>query len=203
MSGMIAIRPQPQKRVVLAVSVLLCAASATLTMLWSASMSAMGEMLMPGGWTMSMTWMRMPGQTWTGVAASFIGMWVVMMVAMMLPSLVPVLWRYSEAAGRTGATRVGLLTTLEREGRYRRLSTENVDQLRLIAHCRGLGFTLREIREVLRAVAAAKPACPDPVTMLAVVERRLRALDAQVARLQLLGKRLGAARAYLRRRRRA
>jgi hypothetical protein len=39
--------------------------------------------------------------------------------------------------------------------------------------------------------------------MLAVVERRFRALDAQVARLQLLGKGLGAARAYLRRRRRA
>ena len=93
--------------------------------------------------------------------------------------------RIGEAARETGVTikairhyeAVGLLTTLEREGRYRRLSTENVDQLRLIAHCRGLGFTLREIREVLRAVAAAKPACPDPVTMLAVVERRLRALD--------------------------
>jgi MerR family transcriptional regulator, copper efflux regulator len=119
--------------------------------------------------------------------------------------------RIGEAARETGVTikairhyeAVGLLTTLEREGRYRRLSTENVDQLRLIAHCRGLGFTLREIREVLRAVAAARPACPDPVTMLAVVERRLRALDAQVSRLQLLGKRLGAARAYLRRRRRA
>jgi hypothetical protein len=39
--------------------------------------------------------------------------------------------------------------------------------------------------------------------MLAVVERRLRTVDAQVARLQLLGKRLGAARAYLRRRQRA
>jgi DNA-binding transcriptional MerR regulator len=98
---------------------------------------------------------------------------------------------------------IGLLTTLERDGRYRRLSAADVDQLRLIAHCRGLGFTLREIRDVLRAVAAAKPACPDPVTMLAVVERRLRTLDAQVARLQLLGKRLGAARAYLRRRQRA
>jgi hypothetical protein len=31
--------------------------------------------------------------------------------------------------------------------------------------------------------------------MLAVVERRLRAVDAQVSRLQQLGKRLGAARA--------
>jgi predicted metal-binding membrane protein len=34
-----------------------------------------------------MAWMRMPGQTWPGAAASFLGMWVVMMVAMMLPSL--------------------------------------------------------------------------------------------------------------------
>jgi DNA-binding transcriptional MerR regulator len=119
--------------------------------------------------------------------------------------------KIGEAARETGVTvkairhyeAVGLLTTLQREGRYRRLSTENIHQLRLIAHCRGLGFTLREIREVLRAVAAAKPACPDPVTMLAVVERRLRAIDAQVARLQLLGKRLGAVRAYLRQRQRA
>ena len=57
-------------------------------------MSAMGGMTMPGGWTMSMMWMRMPGLTWPGTAASFLGMWVVMMVAMMLPSLAPMLWRY-------------------------------------------------------------------------------------------------------------
>ena len=50
---------------------------------------------------MSMTWMRTPGQTWPGAAASFLGMWVVMMVAMMLPSLVPMLWRYRQAVGRT------------------------------------------------------------------------------------------------------
>lgn len=119
--------------------------------------------------------------------------------------------RIGEAARETGVTvkairhyeAVGLLTTLARAGRYRQLSTENVEQLRLIAHCRGLGFTLREIRDVLRAVGAAKPACPDPVTMLSVVERRLRSLDAQVARLQILSKRLGAARTYLRRRQRA
>jgi predicted metal-binding membrane protein len=57
-------------------------------------MSPMGEMPMPGGWSMSMVWMRMPGQTWPGAAASFLGMWVVMMIAMMLPSLAPMLWRY-------------------------------------------------------------------------------------------------------------
>ena len=57
---------------------------------------------MPGGWTMSMAWMRMPGQTWLGFAASFLGMWVAMMVAMMLPSLVPMLWRYRASSAPPG-----------------------------------------------------------------------------------------------------
>jgi predicted metal-binding membrane protein len=39
-------------------------------------------------------------------------MWIVMMVAMMLPSLIPMLWRYRQAVGRTGETRLGPLTTL-------------------------------------------------------------------------------------------
>jgi predicted metal-binding membrane protein len=96
----------------LGVSALIFAASATVTIAWCASMSAMGEMPMPGGWTMSMAWVRMPGQTWPGAAASFLGMWVVMMVAMMLPSLVPMLWHYREAVGRESETRLGLLTAL-------------------------------------------------------------------------------------------
>ncbi len=75
-------------------------------------MSGMGGMLMPGGWTMSMAWMRMPGQTWAGAAASLLGMWIVMMVAMMLPSLVPMLWRYRETVTSTAETRLGLLTAL-------------------------------------------------------------------------------------------
>jgi predicted metal-binding membrane protein len=92
-------------------SALLFAASATLTAAWSGSMSAMGAMTMPGGWKMSMAWMRMPGESWPSTAASFIGMWIVMMVAMMLPSLVPMLWRYRRAVMRTGETRLGRLTT--------------------------------------------------------------------------------------------
>src|SRR4051812_34060639 len=99
------------QRAFFGVSVLLFAASAAVTIVWCASMSAMGGMPMPGGWTMSMAWMRMPGQTWPGAAAAFLGMWIVMMVAMMLPSLVPMLWRYrqaiGQAAGGTGETRLG------------------------------------------------------------------------------------------------
>jgi predicted metal-binding membrane protein len=90
----------------------LFAGSTALTIVWCASMSAMGGMPMPGGWTMSMAWMRMPGQTWPGAAASFLGVWLVMMVAMMLPSLVPTLWRYRRAIGSTSEARLGRLTAL-------------------------------------------------------------------------------------------
>src|SRR5215469_2516124 len=93
-------------------SALLFVACAALTAVWCGSMSAMGEMPMPGGWTMSMAWMPMPGETWLGTAASFVGMWIVMMVAMMLPSLVPTLWRYRRAVDRAGEMRPGWLTTL-------------------------------------------------------------------------------------------
>lgn len=47
------------------------------------------EMEMPGGWTMSMMWLRMRGQTWFASALSFLLMWLAMMVAMMLPSALP------------------------------------------------------------------------------------------------------------------
>ncbi len=69
------------QRAFFGVSALLFTASAALTIVWCASMSAMGGMPMPGGWTMSMAWMRMPGQSvgyffvWTvlGMAAFALG----------------------------------------------------------------------------------------------------------------------------------
>ena len=78
----------------------------------------MGEMPMPGGWTMSMIWIRIPGQTWPGAAASFLGMWVVMTAAMMLPSLVPMLWRYRRAVRGPGEARLGLLTAFVAAGYF-------------------------------------------------------------------------------------
>ena len=67
---------------------------------------------MPGGWTMSMVWMRMPGQTWIEATGSFLAMWVVMMAAMMLPSLAPMLGRYRQAVGWKRESRLGRLTLL-------------------------------------------------------------------------------------------
>lgn len=95
------------RRVFFGISALLFGASATATVLWCASMSAMGEMSMPEGWTISMVWMRMPGQSWLDAGAAFVAIWTAMMVAMMLPSFAPALWRHLDGAVRPG--RLGAL----------------------------------------------------------------------------------------------
>jgi predicted metal-binding membrane protein len=64
----------------------------------------MGEIPMPGGWMLSAVWVPMCGQTWLGAMASFVGMWMAMMVAMMSPSLLPVLWRQGLARGAIAAS---------------------------------------------------------------------------------------------------
>jgi predicted metal-binding membrane protein len=91
------------ERAFLGCAALLFLGSAALTIAWCGSMSAMPGMEMPGGWTMSMAWMRMPGQTWAAAAGTFVGMWMVMMIAMMLPAVVPALRDYRRAnAGKRG-----------------------------------------------------------------------------------------------------
>jgi predicted metal-binding membrane protein len=100
------------ERTFLGASAVLFVASAAVTIVWCGSMATMdGDMPMPGGWTMSMAWMRMPGQTWVDAGATFLGMWIVMMVAMMMPSLVPMLRRYRRAVG-SGAPGLGRLTAV-------------------------------------------------------------------------------------------
>lgn len=94
------------------VAALLFAASAAAAIAWRASMSAMRGMPMPGGWTMSTAWMRMAGQTWADAAMTFVGMWIVMMAPMMLPSLLPMLWRYRIALSRISGARPARLTVL-------------------------------------------------------------------------------------------
>lgn len=90
----------------------LFAVAATITIVWCTSMASMGGMEMPGGWTMSMAWMRTPDQSWLSSAIAFSGMWGVMMVAMMLPSLTPVLLRYRDSIGSSGESRANALAAL-------------------------------------------------------------------------------------------
>ena len=60
------------ERAFLGASALLFLACAGGTIYWSRSMPA--GMPMPGGWALSMAWVRMPGQTWPGAAGTFMGM---------------------------------------------------------------------------------------------------------------------------------
>jgi predicted metal-binding membrane protein len=149
-----------RSRVFLGVAALLFAACTTVTAVWCASMSAQGGMPMPGGWTMSMAWMRMPGQTWLAAAASFLAMWVVMMAAMMLPSLVPMLWRYRQAAATTDTAHLGGLTALVGAGYF---SIWAVFGLAAFP----LGVALAGVAMRLPAVARAVPAAVGAVVLIA------------------------------------
>ncbi len=60
---------------------------------------------MPGNWTMSMMWMPMGGEL--SAAAIFTVMWLAMMVAMMLPSTLPMLLLYRRAAVFRGEEHLG------------------------------------------------------------------------------------------------
>lgn len=86
---------------------LLFAAATTVTILSGAAMETMGAVPMAGGWLLSGIWLPLCGQSWLDTATCFLGMWFVMTVAMMLPSLTPVLWRYRGAAFAAGKSRPG------------------------------------------------------------------------------------------------
>jgi predicted metal-binding membrane protein len=151
---------RPSERAFFGISALLFVASAAVTIAGCASMSATGGMPMPGGWTMSMAWMRMPGQTWLGAAASFLGMWVMMMAAMMLPSLVPMLWRYRRAVGRTGETRLGRLTALVGVGYFFVWTVLGMAVF-------PLGIALAAVEMQLPALARAVPIAAGVVVLIA------------------------------------
>jgi predicted metal-binding membrane protein len=80
------------------------AASVLATIYFCRSMS--GEMAMPGGWTMSMAWMRMPGQSWAAAFLMFQAMWLAMMVAMMGPCVFPPLIQYRRTSSNLDAARL-------------------------------------------------------------------------------------------------
>jgi predicted metal-binding membrane protein len=115
---------------------------------------------MPGGWTMSMMWMRMPGRTWLDAAASFIGMWFVMMTAMMLPSLTASLWRCRQAVASTSGAWNACLTTLVGVGYF---SVWTVFGLAI--YPLGLGLAAIEMKQP--AVARAIPFAAAAIVLIA------------------------------------
>jgi predicted metal-binding membrane protein len=100
------------RRAFYGVVALVVASSAAATVAWCASMHAMNGMPMEGDAVAATSWTLASRHGALASAARFVGMWVVMTPAMMLPSLAPQLWRYRVAAERSGAPRPGLLTVL-------------------------------------------------------------------------------------------
>lgn len=88
----------------------------SLTTYFARSMA--GGMPMPGHWTMSMMWMRVPGQGCLGAAVVLVGMWQAMMIAMMLPSMLPTLLLYRRVVRFRGEASVALLTILLAAGYF-------------------------------------------------------------------------------------
>ncbi len=84
--------------------------------------------------------------------ASFVAMWLVMMVAMMLPSLAPMLRRYRQAVARTGETRAGQLTALVGAGYF---SLWMVVGIAISPLAVGLGTIQMRLPALARAVPAA------------------------------------------------
>jgi predicted metal-binding membrane protein len=102
-------RRSGERRLLLAAGLALLAASSAVTVTRSVPMPSMHGMAMADG---AATGMRMPGGDGPGSAASFLGMWLPMMAAMMLPSLLPVLWRCHRAMARAGGMHPGRSTLL-------------------------------------------------------------------------------------------
>ncbi len=142
------------------VAALLFAASAVTTVGWCRTMATMDSMPMPGGWAMSMTWMRMPGESWPAAAASFLGMWLVMMLAMMLPAFVPMLGRYRRMLPVMGHSRRAWLTSVVGVGYFLVWSTWG-----LAAYPIGIALADAEMR--LPSLASVAPLAAGLVALLA------------------------------------
>jgi len=99
-------------RTFLAICIVLFIASTTATVAIGLDMAEMGEVPMAGGWSMSTAWTPLCGGSWPAAAGAFLGMWAIMMTAMMLPSSMPVLWRLREHAAQAGEAQPGLFAAL-------------------------------------------------------------------------------------------
>lgn len=93
------------QRAFFGISALLFAASTAAMIVWCDSISAVANC---GTMALSM-WTSPPGESWLSAAPSFLVMWIVMMAAMMLPSLAPMLWRYRQAVGPSRADQLTFL----------------------------------------------------------------------------------------------
>ncbi len=147
--------PRPESagsREVMIGAALLFVGSAAVTLAWCGSMAAMPDMHMP--------WLPMPAQGWWNTALTFMGMWTVMMIAMMLPVFTPALLRYRQATGLRDGRRLQALSALAALGYFGTWIA-----LGLAIYPLGAGFAALETR--LPLLARVSPAVAASIVMLA------------------------------------
>jgi predicted metal-binding membrane protein len=93
--------------------------------------------------------------TMSGSVTSFLGTWIVMTAAMMLPSLVPMLWRYRRAVAATRPLRLGWLTAVVSAGYF--------------AVWTALGLTVFPASTAMMAVQMRQPAIASIIAGVVVV----------------------------------
>ncbi|MEO9249662.1 MAG: DUF2182 domain-containing protein [Gemmatimonadaceae bacterium] len=135
------------ERSLLATCVLLVVVAVGVTVHMCNAMS--GGMPMPGGWTLSMVWILSADQSWRGAAASFVAAWIVMMVAMMLPSFVPALASYRRGVPAASMSRSAALTMLVGIGYFATWAVVGA-----VVYPLGAGVTSAELRWPMLARSA-------------------------------------------------
>ncbi|HVT38833.1 MAG TPA: DUF2182 domain-containing protein [Gemmatimonadaceae bacterium] len=141
-----------------ATSALLFIASAGATLYLCRAMA--GGMTMPGDWTMSMVWIREPAGSLVAAAGGFLVAWIVMMVAMMLPSLIPVLSNYRQSILALDEGGSGARTTLFGAGYFSVWAGIGIAAY-------ALGMLVTGAEERWPALARSVPAWSGAVLMLA------------------------------------
>ena len=84
--------------------------------------------------------------------------------------------------------RAGILSAPERTaGNYRRYGMEHLRRLRFVRRCRDLGFSLDQVRDLLRLSSENGPSC---VAVCRMAERHRRSVEAKIADLKRLASEL-------------
>ncbi len=141
-----------------------------------------GAMLMPGGWRMSMAWMPMGG--WGAATIMFAFMWLAMMVAMMLPSTLPLVLLFRRVQIFRGAAHPAVLSALLVAGYFlawsgfgvlayaggvllTQLSMQSGAVSRSVPIIANLGLVLAGVFQLTAWKQACLRHCRDPLLLLA------------------------------------
>ena len=133
---------------------------------------------------MSMMWMPVPGETWTTSSLWFVVMWAAMMVAMMLPSTLPMLLLYRRAVAFRDQRRLGWATLLVGCGYFlvwtvfgavafgagvviARSAMGSESFSRLVPLAGGIGLCIAGVYQLTPWKSACLKHCRDPLTIVA------------------------------------